>query len=114
MHLPTSPWLTPAHFRASTTISLPPLAPFLPPAAAPPGTRPTHTACTQAEVNAMFDSAKAAQKEWARTPLWQRAQLLKAAAALMREHAQPMANCLIREVGRRRWRDDGEAPSRGR
>ena len=48
----------------------------------------------------MFDNAKAAQKFWAKTPLWRRAELLKKAAALMREHAAPMADCLIKEVAK--------------
>lgn len=56
-------------------------------------------ACSQDEVNTMFDCAKSAQKQWAKTPLWKRAELLKRAAALMREHAAPMAHCLVKEVG---------------
>ena len=60
----------------------------------------TCPACTQAEVNAMFDCAKAAQKHWAKTPLWKRAELLKKAAALMRDHAAPMAACLVTEVAK--------------
>ncbi len=48
----------------------------------------------------MFASSKAAQKQWAKTPLWKRAELLHKAAALMREHAQPMADCLVKEVAK--------------
>ena len=48
----------------------------------------------------MFEVAKAAQKDWAKTPLWKRAELLKKAAALMREHAGPIAACLIKEVAK--------------
>lgn len=48
----------------------------------------------------MFVSAKAAQKGWARTPLWKRAEILKKAAALMRLHAQPMADCMVKEVAK--------------
>ena len=33
-------------------------------------------ACTQDEVNGVFDAAKKAQKQWARTPLWKRAEYL--------------------------------------
>jgi glyceraldehyde-3-phosphate dehydrogenase (NADP+) len=51
-------------------------------------------------VNAVFASSKAAQKQWAKTPLWKRAELLHKAAALMREHAQPMADCLVKEVAK--------------
>lgn len=46
----------------------------------------------------MFDSAKAAQKAWAKTPLWKRAELLHKVAALMRQNAQPIADCLVKEV----------------
>lgn len=57
-------------------------------------------ACTKAEVDAAFAAAKAAQKQWAQTPLWQRAATLHKAAALMREHAQPMADCLVKEIAK--------------
>eukprot|EP00798_Chlamydomonas_sp_ICE-L_P013750 gene13750-19654_t len=57
-------------------------------------------ACTQTEVNEMFDSAKAAQKQWARTPLWRRAQLLHKVADVMRNNAQPMADCLVKEIAK--------------
>ena len=48
----------------------------------------------------MFDGARTAQKLWAKTPLWRRAEMLKKAAALMRENAAPMADCLIKEVAK--------------
>ena len=48
----------------------------------------------------MFDGARAAQKLWSKTPLWRRAEMLKKAAALMRENAVPMADCLIKEVAK--------------
>ena len=54
----------------------------------------------QDEVNAMFDCAKSAQKSWAKTPLWKRAELLKVAAKLMRDHAAPMVDCLVKEVAK--------------
>eukprot|EP00270_Netrium_digitus_P008586 TRINITY_DN2578_c0_g1_i1.p1 TRINITY_DN2578_c0_g1~~TRINITY_DN2578_c0_g1_i1.p1 ORF type:complete len:506 (+),score=143.39 TRINITY_DN2578_c0_g1_i1:218-1735(+) len=57
-------------------------------------------ACTQDEVNKMFDSAKAAQKLWAKTPLWKRAELLHKAAALLRENKGPIAECLVKEVAK--------------
>lgn len=57
-------------------------------------------ACTKAEVDAAFAAAKAAQKQWAKTPLWQRAAALRKAAALLREHAQPVADCLVKEVAK--------------
>ena len=57
-------------------------------------------ACTQAEVDAAFQAAKAAQRQWGRTPLWERAAALHRVAALMREHAQPMADCLVKEIAK--------------
>ncbi len=57
-------------------------------------------ACTQEEVNEVFSAAKAAQKLWARTPLCQRADILHRVASLMKEHAQPMADCLVKEVAK--------------
>jgi hypothetical protein len=57
-------------------------------------------ACTQSEVDEAFAAAKAAQRAWARTPLWQRAALLHKVAALMRDHAQPMADCLVKEIAK--------------
>ncbi|KAI8464408.1 MAG: aldehyde dehydrogenase domain-containing protein [Monoraphidium minutum] len=57
-------------------------------------------ACTQAEVDAAFTAARAAQRDWARTPLWRRAELLHRAAALLRQHAQPIADCLVAEIAK--------------
>ena len=59
-----------------------------------------HTACTKEEVNEVFAAAKAAQKQWAKTPLWRRAELLHKVGALMREHAQGMAACLVKEIAK--------------
>jgi glyceraldehyde-3-phosphate dehydrogenase (NADP+) len=57
-------------------------------------------ACTQQEVDAAFQAAKTAQRSWASTPLWRRAQLLHRVAELMRQHAQPIADSLVREVAK--------------
>jgi glyceraldehyde-3-phosphate dehydrogenase (NADP+) len=57
-------------------------------------------ACTADEVNAVFAAAKAAQPGWARTPLWKRAETLRRVAAIMRQHAQPMADCLVAEIAK--------------
>mmetsp|Transcript_21772 Transcript_21772/g.37132 ORF Transcript_21772/g.37132 Transcript_21772/m.37132 type:complete len:497 (-) Transcript_21772:241-1731(-) len=57
-------------------------------------------ACTPGEIDAMFASAKTAQKLWAKTPLHARASFLHRAAELMRLHAQPMADCLIKEIAK--------------
>jgi hypothetical protein len=51
-------------------------------------------------VDAVFKAAKAAQPGWARTPLWQRAAALHKVAAIMRQHAQPMADCLVKEIAK--------------
>lgn len=57
-------------------------------------------ACTREEVDAVFNAAKSAQQAWSKTPLWQRAQYLHKVAALMRQHAQPMADCLVKEIAK--------------
>jgi hypothetical protein len=48
----------------------------------------------------MFDTAKASQKQWAKTPLWKRADYLHKVAALLRQHAAPMARCLVTEIAK--------------
>ena len=57
-------------------------------------------ACTQDEVNAVFDAAKKAQRPWARTPLWKRAELLHKVDALLKENAQPIADALVKEIAK--------------
>lgn len=57
-------------------------------------------ACTQEEVNEMFVRAKDAQKQWARTPLWKRAEVLHKVAEVMRNNAQPIADCLVKEIAK--------------
>jgi glyceraldehyde-3-phosphate dehydrogenase (NADP+) len=58
------------------------------------------TACTQEEVNKVMEAAKVAQKAWARTPLWKRAELLHKAAAILKEHKTPIAECLVKEIAK--------------
>lgn len=58
------------------------------------------TACTQEEVNNVMELAKSAQKTWAKTPLWKRAELLHKAAAILKEHKAPIAECLIKEIAK--------------
>jgi acyl-CoA reductase-like NAD-dependent aldehyde dehydrogenase len=58
------------------------------------------TACTQAEVNKAMETAKTAQKSWAKTPLWKRAELLHKAAAILKEHKAPIAECLVKEIAK--------------
>nr|AAM00227.1 glyceraldehyde-3-phosphate dehydrogenase [Oryza sativa] len=57
-------------------------------------------ACTQEEVNKVMETAKVAQKAWARTPLWKRAELLHKAAAILKEHKTPIAECLVKEIAK--------------
>ncbi|CAI5496411.1 unnamed protein product [Closterium sp. NIES-64] len=56
----------------------------------------------QEEVDGVFESAKVAQKKWAKTPLWKRAELLHKAAHILREHKDPIADCLVKEVAKAR------------
>ncbi|TVU05705.1 hypothetical protein EJB05_48882 [Eragrostis curvula] len=68
-----------------------------------PTTRQTQykvQACTQEEVNKVMEAAKVAQKAWARTPLWKRAELLHKAAAILKEHKAPIAECLVKEIAK--------------
>ncbi|XP_002971252.2 NADP-dependent glyceraldehyde-3-phosphate dehydrogenase [Selaginella moellendorffii] len=58
------------------------------------------TACTRDEVNKAFQSAKKAQKEWAKVPLCKRAEYLYKAAAILKAHKTPIAECLVREVAK--------------
>lgn len=51
-------------------------------------------------MDAVFEAAKTAQQSWAKTPLWQRAQYLHQVASIMRQNAQPMADCLIKEIAK--------------
>ncbi|GMN56945.1 hypothetical protein TIFTF001_026050 [Ficus carica] len=41
-----------------------------------------------------------AQKTWAKTPLWKRAELLHKAAAILKEHKAPIAECLVKEIAK--------------
>ncbi|KAG6740287.1 hypothetical protein POTOM_055733 [Populus tomentosa] len=68
-----------------------------------PTTRKTQykvQACTQEEVNKIIEAAKTAQKSWAKTPLWKRAELLHKAAAILKEHRAPIAECLVKEIAK--------------
>lgn len=58
------------------------------------------SACTQEEVNKVMETAKIAQKQWAKTPLWKRAELLHKAAAILKEHKAPIAECLVKEIAK--------------
>lgn len=47
-----------------------------------------------------MESSKTAQKLWAKTPLWKRAELLHKAAAILKEHKAPIAECLVKEIAK--------------
>lgn len=47
-----------------------------------------------------MELAKSAQKSWAKTPLWKRAELLHKAAAILKEHKAPIAECLVKEIAK--------------
>lgn len=57
-------------------------------------------ACTQAEADEMFAAATAAQKGWAKTPLWKRAELLHKAADLLQANKEPIVSALVKEVAK--------------
>ncbi|KOM48743.1 NADP-dependent glyceraldehyde-3-phosphate dehydrogenase-like [Vigna umbellata] len=68
-----------------------------------PSTRKPHfkvQACTREEVDSVMESAKTAQKSWAKTPLWKRAELLHKAAAILKEHKASIAECLVKEIAK--------------
>ncbi len=55
---------------------------------------------TAAEVDAALDAARAAQKSWARLPAVQRGNALRAIAARIREHVEPLARLITEEQGK--------------
>jgi|AntAceMinimDraft_1070359.scaffolds.fasta_scaffold33557_3 glyceraldehyde-3-phosphate dehydrogenase (NADP+) len=57
-------------------------------------------ACTPAEVDEAYATAKVAHKTWARTPLHKRAHILHKAAELMRRHQGPMADAMVLEIAK--------------
>ncbi|GFP87849.1 NADP-dependent glyceraldehyde-3-phosphate dehydrogenase [Phtheirospermum japonicum] len=68
-----------------------------------PSTRKTQykvQACSKEEVNKVVESARTAQRAWAKTPLWKRAALLHKAAAILKDHKKPIADCLVKEIAK--------------
>lgn len=51
-------------------------------------------------MNKCVDQAKAAQKSWAKVPLWKRAEALHKFAKILRDQKDPIARCLTNEVGK--------------
>jgi len=47
-----------------------------------------------------MELAKSAQKSWAKTPLWKRAELLHKAAAILKDNKAPMAESLVKEIAK--------------
>ncbi|XP_022999421.1 NADP-dependent glyceraldehyde-3-phosphate dehydrogenase-like isoform X1 [Cucurbita maxima] len=47
-----------------------------------------------------MEIAKTAQKSWAKTPLWRRAEVLHKSAAILKEHKAPIAECLVKEISK--------------
>lgn len=45
-----------------------------------------------------MEAAKGAQKSWARTPLWKRAEILHKAGAILKEQRAPIAEALMKEI----------------
>lgn len=60
----------------------------------------TFQACTQGEVDEAYATAKVAHKQWARTPLHKRAEILHRAAELMRQHQGPITDALVKEIAK--------------
>ena len=57
-------------------------------------------ACTQEEVNKALESAKLAQKVWAKVPLWKRAEALHRVVTLLKNHKNSIAECLVKEIAK--------------
>lgn len=51
-------------------------------------------------MNKCVESAKAAQKLWAKTPLWKRAEALHRFAAILKDQKAPIADALVKEVAK--------------
>lgn len=47
-----------------------------------------------------MEMAKSAQKSWAKTPLWKRAELLHKAAAILKDNKVPIAESLVKEIAK--------------
>ena len=59
-------------------------------------------ACTTKEIDEAYETSKIAQRKWAKTPLWKRAELLHKAAQVLRDYAYIIATPVVREVGKNR------------
>ena len=59
-------------------------------------------ACNREEIDEAYAASKKAQEQWSKTPLWRRAEALHAAAKLLRENKEPIADSLVREIAKAR------------
>jgi len=57
-------------------------------------------ACTQSEADEVFAAATLAQKGWAKTPLWKRAELIHTAAKLLQDNKELIVSTLVTEVAK--------------
>ena len=55
---------------------------------------------TEADVDAAISAAELAQREWAKQPAIQRATVLRAIAARIRQHAEEIAHVITEEQGK--------------
>jgi succinate-semialdehyde dehydrogenase / glutarate-semialdehyde dehydrogenase len=60
----------------------------------------TYQAMTQAEIDSALDAAAAAQRRWAGEDFTVRAEILRTAAALLRERDDELALLITREMGK--------------
>lgn len=51
-------------------------------------------------MNKAVESAQAAQKLWAKTPLWKRAEALHRFAGILKDQKNPIAECLVKEIAK--------------
>ena len=58
------------------------------------------TACNQEEVNKAIEDAHVAQKAWAKTPLWKRAEALHRFAGILKDQKAAIAEALVKEIAK--------------
>ena len=51
-------------------------------------------------MNKIMETSKVAQKAWAKTQLWKRVELLHRATLLLKEHKNPIVECLVKEIAK--------------
>ncbi|GJQ10652.1 hypothetical protein GpartN1_g2443.t1 [Galdieria partita] len=58
--------------------------------------------CSQQDIDDVFKAANRAQRDWAKTPLWKRAEYLRKAAVILRENKDEIATALVKEIAKNR------------